>query len=295
MICQIFIQNCTKFLDNYKGNSFDLTFLDPPFNQDKEYRNHNDSMEPKEYWHWMRSICVQIYNKSSEGAAIYFMQREKNSKFVFDVLDSSGWTFQNLIIWKKKTSAIPSNIRYGKHYQIIAFFTKGNRPRIFNKLRIDPPLLETEKYRRPNGIFLTDVWDDIRELTSGYLAGNEPLRDEQGERIHKQQSPVHLLMRIILSSTSVGDLVFDPFAGTGTTLVVSKQLVRNSIGIEIDPINAKHVMNRIKKIRSSDDISIHRNYYRFTQNLNKYWPSKHTAQKIKAPHDQLDLFDSHSD
>jgi DNA modification methylase len=290
MNAKIINGDCKLLLSQYQDRELDLTFLDPPFNQSKDYRNHNDDMSTTDYWDWMKDICHLVYQKSSEGAAIYFMQREKNAHHVLQTLMDSGWTYQNLIIWKKKTSAIPSNIRFGKHYQVIAFATKGKSPRVFNKLRIDPPLLETEKYRRPTGMYVTDVWDDIRELTSGYLAGEEPLRDKAGERFHKQQSPVHLLMRIILSSSNVGDLVFDPFAGTGTTLVVSKQTHRESIGIEIDPVNVESIESRLALMRPSDNIEVHRNYYRFTENLEDIWPLVGDAYKNKYPQsEQLEL------
>lgn len=105
MKCEIITADCESFLRQYNSDNFALTFLDPPFNQKKEYNSHNDNMPHSDYWDWMKRVC---------------------------------------------------------------------------KLRIDPPLLETEKYRRPNGMFVTDVWDDIRELTSGYFAGEEPLRSESG-------------------------------------------------------------------------------------------------------------------
>lgn len=290
MICDIKNDDCIKYLEEYQGIDFDLTFLDPPFNQSKDYRSHDDNMTPRKYWDWMGEVCNIVFQKSSQGAAIYFMQREKNAQYVLDALATSGWTFQNLIIWKKKTSAVPSNIRYGKHYQIIAFATKGSSPRVFNKLRIDPPLLVTDKYQRPNGMFVTDVWDDIRELTSGYFAGDEPLRYETGERVHKQQSPVDLLVRIILSSTNVGDLVFDPFAGTGTTLVVAKQLHRNSIGVEIDEKNKNFVRKRIESPRPTDNIKGLYSYYRFTEKLEELWPiSDHDYVLDQAPN-QLKIF-----
>lgn len=265
-------QDSLPFLKNYKGRKIDLTFLDPPFNQARKYRNHNDDMAPEKYWAWMTSVCKEVYRHSSQGAAIYFMQREKNTRWVMQALEDSGWRYQSLIIWKKKTSAVPSNIRYGKHYQVIAFYTKGEKPRVFNKLRIDPPLLVTEKYKRKNGMYLTDVWDDIRELTSGYFAGQEPLRLKSGERAHKQQSPVRLLTRIILSSTKVGDLVLDPFAGTGTTLAVAKQLKRDAIAVEIDPINCDSIEKRLENLRESDNIATIRQDYRFTKELDTIWP-----------------------
>ena len=162
MLCEINQVDCIKYLNEYKGNEFDLTFLDPPFNQGKEYNSHNDNLSTQEYWDWMKEVCSLLYENTSQGGALYFMQREKNTQYVLDSLIKTNWSFQNLIIWKKKTSAIPGKKRYGKHYQIIAFVTKGLKPRLFNKLRIDPPLLVTEKYHRPNGMFVTDVWDDIR-------------------------------------------------------------------------------------------------------------------------------------
>lgn len=272
MLCKIIKGGCEQFIKEKLSDKLDLTFLDPPFNQNKYYSIHDDNMSPLDYWDWMGRVCSLIFEHTSQGGAIYFMQRERNTQFVLEALLSSGWTFQNLIIWRKKTSAVPGQKRFGKHYQVIAFATKEKTPRVFNRLRIDPPLLVTEKYHRPTGRYLTDVWDDIRELTSGYFAGDEPYRHESGERVHKQQSPVHLLLRIILSSSNVGDMVFDPFAGTGTTLVVAKQLQRNSLGIEIDPENVSLIENRISHLRDSDDIQVYRSDYVFTDDLDDIFP-----------------------
>ena len=135
-----FLDDCTRFLARTAGEVplFDFTFLDPPFNQGKEYREHDDRLDDGEYWDWMREVCRLTLEHSSQGAAMYFMQREKNTENVLRVLRESGWHFQNLIVWRKKTSAIPSEVRYGKAYQVIAFATKGKRARVFNRLRINP-------------------------------------------------------------------------------------------------------------------------------------------------------------
>jgi DNA modification methylase len=252
-------------------NEVDLTFLDPPFNQDKYYASHNDSMSEQEYWKWMERIAKKVYQLTRIGGVMYFMQREKNTEYVLQCLRSSGWSFQNLIVWKKMTSAVPSQIRFGKQYQIIAFASKGKKPRVFNRLRIDLPLHANYKYEREKGVYVTDIWDDIRELTSGYFAGEEPLRDKCGERFHKQQSPIHLLLRIILSSSNPRDLILDPFAGTGTTAVVSEQIGRNSINIELDSTNVEWINNRIYARRTADDVSQYYEYYRYTPNLEKLW------------------------
>ncbi len=268
----IHLDDCTRFLSEPSGDvpRFDLTFLDPPFNQGKDYRRHDDSMTDSDYWDWMREVCRLTLLNSSPGAAMYFMQREKNTEEVLRVLRDSGWHLQNLIVWKKKTSAVPSTVRYGKAYQIIAYATNGPRARVFNRLRIDPPV-PNGYHPRENGVFVTDVWDDIRELTSGYFAGDEALRNADGERAHKQQSPIALLLRIVLSSTKYGDCVFDPFAGTGTTLSVASQLGRFAVGVEKDPVNFEQINDRLSYLRDADSVWRYRKGYVHTPELDTIW------------------------
>ncbi len=270
---QVIKGDCRKILSSLT-TEVDLTFLDPPFNQQKDYSSCDDDLPVNEYWEMTREVCAKIFDKTGEGGAVYFMQREKNAEHVLRVLRETGWTFQNLIVWKKMTSAVPAATRFGKAFQVIAFATKGKRPRVFNRLRINPPLLKHHKYERENGMFVTDVWDDIRELTSGYFAGDEAIKRETGERFHKQQSPLALLLRIVLTSSKVGDSVLDPFAGTGTTAIVTKQLNRNSISIEIDKMNADRIENRIKEMRSADNIERFHEDYICTENFGEIWSKK---------------------
>ena len=270
---RVFEADVNEFLgsDDFLDSRIDLTFLDPPFNQAKAYASHDDDLPREQYWDWMREVCGAVYARTSAGGAVYFMQREKNSEYALRCLRETGWTLQNLIIWKKLASAVPSNQRYGKHYQIIAYASKGRRARVFHRLRINPPLPAHYKHKREKGVFATDVWDDIRELTSGYFAGDEALRDGDGGRFHKQQAPIALLLRILLSSSQVGDTVFDPFAGTGTTLVAARQLKRLSLGVEIDPDNAARIRKRLGEMRESDDIRRFYDDYRYTDNLERIW------------------------
>lgn len=278
--------------ENLLSEKIDLTFLDPPFNQNKDYNYFDDDIPVAKYWEMMHKVCAGIFKNTCEGGAIYFMQREKNAEFVLRCLRETGWTLQNLIIWKKKTSAVPCSKKYGIHYQVIAFATKG-APRVFSRLRISPPLPAGYKFVRENGIYVTDVWDDIRELTSGYFAGDEAIRNGNGKRFHKQQAPLSLLLRIILSSTKQGDVVFDPFAGTGTALVVAKQLGRKSIGLEIDPANVKCIKNRIENFRDADNIEKFYKDYICTENLNDIWKiGKVPAINKKLKLETLNLFES---
>ena len=280
---QLYHNDCIDVIPTLRNNNINLTFLDPPFNQGKDYENHDDFMPESDYWQMMKNICQAVYDKTKSGGSIYFMQREKNTRYVLNVLESTGWHFQNIIIWKKKTSAVPMCYRYGKNYQVITFATKGERPNVFNKLRIDPAPPPNYKLDRKNGLYVTDVWDDIRELTSGYFAGSEPLNDNNNTgRFHKQQTSLAILLRIILSSTKKNDTVLDPFAGTGTTSLVAAQLNRNSISIEKAKKNVSCIKKRIETIRKVDDITRYYDSYHFTENLDDIWGSK-TRKKNKTP------------
>ncbi len=285
---RVFNDDCLKMLSSL-GNEVNLTFLDPPFNQQKDYAACDDDLPERDYWEMIRKICLQIFQLTTDGGAIYFMQREKNTGQVLRVLKETGWTFQNLIVWKKMTSAVPSPLRFGKSFQTIVYATKGNRPRVFNRLRIEPTLLKHQKYERENGCFVTDVWDDIRELTSGYFAGDEAYKNDDNTRFHKQQSPVALLLRIILSSTRTGDTVLDPFAGTGTTAIVAKQLIRNSVSVEIDSANIKCIEKRLTESRNADSIKKFYKDYICTENLSDIWGADFSKPLPTAATEQQQL------
>jgi predicted RNA methylase len=104
------------------------------------------------------------------------------------------------------------------------------------------------------------------------------LRTPTGERFHKQQSPIALLLRILLAASLPNDWVLDPFAGTGTTAVVATQLRRHCVAIEIDPKNVAMIKQRLAAQREADAVLPLRAYYRFTTNLDAIWSIETSLQ-----------------
>ncbi|MDQ3798232.1 MAG: site-specific DNA-methyltransferase [Acidobacteriota bacterium] len=88
----------------------------------------------------------------------------------------------------------------------------------------------------PFGSLVSDVWTDIHRVK------HNKYRDE-----HPCQLPIHLLERIILMSTDEGDIVLDPFSGTGTTAIAAKRLGRNFIGFEKDKLYAEISENKLSQ------------------------------------------------
>jgi hypothetical protein len=108
--------DCIKYLTQGAIHDVDTTFFDPPYNQGKEYRYFNDKQPEEKYWNWTKEILEKTYDVTETGGAIYFMYREKNAERVLRLLRKTGWNFQNLIIWKKKTSAVPCPKCFSKQY-----------------------------------------------------------------------------------------------------------------------------------------------------------------------------------
>src|SRR5690606_20088968 len=93
---------------------------------------------------------------------------------------------------------------------------------------------------------------DVQMRSDWFLplcTGGERLRNEHGLKLHPTQKPESLLHRVLLSSTAPGDVVLDPFFGTGTTGVVAKRLHRHWIGIERHPAYVEAALGRLKRVR----------------------------------------------
>ena len=100
------------------------------------------------------------------------------------------------------------------------------------------------------------------------------------------------MIRIILSSTNPGDVVLDPFAGSGTTLVVASQLNRKSIGIELDPCNVKIIRDRLAEERKVDDVSRFLKDYACTDGFEAIFGQRESVLSKSLATDQIELFES---
>ncbi|PZN13068.1 MAG: modification methylase, partial [Proteobacteria bacterium] len=150
-------------------------------------------------------------------------------------LQDLGFWIQNDIIWRK-TNPMPNfrGKRFTNAHETLIWAARDQKSRVtFNY----------EAMKASN--------DDL-QMRSDWLfpicAGPERLKDAQGRKAHPTQKPEALLHRILLATTNPGDVVLDPFFGTGTTGAVAKRLGRHWIGIERDPEYARLAAERIKRV-----------------------------------------------
>lgn len=202
---------------------------------------------------WDRVGRVQEFNlelirifaaKLRDGGALYLFGKPD----CLDFIDYRPYlNLRSRIVWYQPSRLAQGRISYTNNYDVICYFVKGNRPRVFNleDIRV-AQLVELEQRRRcervpsvANGKFGKtrfngkgknpgDVWGDIKQLTykSKELASREAL--------NTIQKPEKLIERLVKASSAAGDLVLDPFAGVGTCPVVCRRLGRHFIGIEQD-------------------------------------------------------------
>ncbi|KKL14396.1 hypothetical protein LCGC14_2516100 [marine sediment metagenome] len=214
----------------------DLVLADPPFNAGKVYGNgqHNDSMAKDDYLAWLASFFVLLPIAMTEGATAWVMNDTRWIGYCQTLLDQH-LTFLNLIVWTYGNPT-PASQRFAKTWRPILLYSKGEKPKHFESGAY-PLSPHPQIYWNPSntiGKLCHDVWPDIPKLVGGFMAQPEVLREKDGTFSHLAQMPVALAKRPISTASVTGDLILDPFMGSGTTLRAAKDLGRKAIGIEIE-------------------------------------------------------------
>jgi site-specific DNA-methyltransferase (adenine-specific)/adenine-specific DNA-methyltransferase len=199
--------------------------------------------------------------KLKDGGALYLFGKPD----CIDFIDYRQFlNLRSKIVWYQPSRLAQGRINYTNNYDIICYFIKGKKPRCYNldAIRV-AQLVELEHRLRcenvpsvTNGKFGKtkfnakgknpgNVWGDIKQLT--YKSKELVCR----EALNTIQKPEKLIERIVLASSSPGDLVLDPFVGVGTCPVVCKRHQRDFIGFEVQPIFVKMANERLRKCYDS--------------------------------------------
>ena len=243
--------DCVERMKQLDNNSVDLVVTDPPFNYNKNYgKTSNDNLKEVEYLEWCKKWIVECYRILKNEGSIYIKIAHKYSYKISNILEQVGFIYQNQIIWKN-VSCFPAKTRFATLYEVILFFTKSKdyyfdtyAETIPNKFRSWTPTRDA-KLKGQMG----DIWLDIKAIYTGTVKHPEVIlkRDGSNKKAHPCQMPKGLSSRAIKFSTKEGDLVLDPFGGTGTTAVTCKELNRNFISFEINPEYIKIANRRLEQ------------------------------------------------
>ena len=247
---QLLHGDCREVMRQLDADSVDLIYADPPFNSGQDYAGaagtFTDRWESMDaYLQFMRDRLCAMERVLAPSGSIYLHCDQSTSHRIRCLLDYvfGAKNFRNEIIWCYSNSG-RTKARFCRKHDTILAYAKGPDP-VWNDYRLPPSSKyvaqkytdidkDGRKCRRridggkariyypEDGVTPNDWWADIPPLTG-------PHRERVG---WPTQKPVVLLERIISASSRKGDLVLDPFMGSGTTLVAAKRLGRRWIGID---------------------------------------------------------------
>lgn len=229
--------DCLQLAPHFPDRCVDLLVLDPPYNLNKEFNGRKFSKRTvDDYTGWLNEIVTALKPLLKTSASIYICGDWLSSMSIFAVA-TSHFIVRNRITWEReKGRGAKSNWKNAS--EDIWFCTVSNTY-TFNldavklRRRVLAPYRQRDGSPRDwqstrSGNFRdthpSNVWSDI----------TVPFWSMPENTIHPTQKSEKLLAKIILASTNPGDLVFDPFLGSGTTSVVAKKLGRQYLGIELD-------------------------------------------------------------
>lgn len=248
---QIIQGDCVNVMDSLPGKSIDLIFADPPYNLQLRNELHRPNMTKVDAVndHWDQFESFSEYDKFTFAwltackrvlkptGAIWVIGSYHNIFRVGTIMQDLGYWILNDVIWVK-TNPMPNfrGVRFTNAHETLIWASTGQGAKYtFNHQAMKG--LNEEKQMR------SDWW--LLSLATG----SERIKDENGDKAHSTQKPEALLYRVILSSTNPGDVVLDPFFGSGTTGAVAKRLHRNWIGIEKEKKYIQLSQKRVESIQ----------------------------------------------
>jgi site-specific DNA-methyltransferase (adenine-specific) len=220
----------------------DLTITSPPYNVEKAYDTHDDSKPYWDYISWLEEVFVELYRVHKDHSFIA-VNIGRNTGWntpahISTALENAGFKFYKSIVWVKPKGAAHITAwyrhpcpRYYEPYLItedILIYTKGEVKGEFR----GP---QTDEFRADKD-FIDEVSTNIWEM----------MPESHKSRIHPAPFPFALPGRLVRLLSHPGDVVYDPFAGTGTTLIAARDLGRKYIGSEISDDYYKYAEEDLK-------------------------------------------------
>ena len=246
--------DCLEVLSRLPSASVDLVFADPPYNLQLEgdLLRPNNTVVDGVHQAWDKFSTFADYDRFSKAwlaecrrilkpdGAIWVIGSYHNIFRLGAMLQDQGFWLQNDVIWRK-VNPMPNfrGKRFTNAHETLIWAGRDQKSRVtFNY----------EALKAGN--------DDL-QMRSDWLfpicSGPERLKDDNGKKAHPTQKPEALLHRILIATTDRGDVVLDPFFGTGTTGAMAKRLGRHWVGIERDPAYAAAARERIDAVEALSD------------------------------------------
>ena len=250
---KIIHQDTFKVLDFIPRDSIDLMIVDPPYNLTKNFGQSTfKEMDFSDYKKWLDKWLKKTIPLLKENATVYICSDWKTSIAIPEIA-GKYLLLQNRISWEREKGRGALN-NWKNCLEDIWFFTKS-KDYVFNidDVKIQRKVLAPYRDEKGHPKDWTDTGKDKTRLTYPSNIWTDisiPFWSMPENTNHPTQKPEKLIAKLILASSNKGDVVFDPFLGSGTTAVTAKKLGRKFIGIEKEK---EYVALALKRLRIADD------------------------------------------
>lgn len=220
----VVVGNCLDVMPALEAGSVDLAICDPPFGIGLKYDSLDDRFGPGKYYDWTMKWQRSVKRILKPTGSIFVMIGDEYAAEVRLVMDHY-FHRRNWIIWSYSFGQHCST-KFGRSHTHIFYYTCDPKQFTFNADAVRVPSSRQTKYKdkraNPKGRVPGDVWDFPRICGTFKERAGTPC-----------QNPAVLVERIVKACSNPGDLVFDPFAGSCSTLVAAKKLGRRYFGVEL--------------------------------------------------------------
>jgi DNA modification methylase len=241
---QLITGDCLEVMKKMSSESVDVIITDPPFNIGKKYGGvYEDNKKFDEYLNWCKSWLTECIRLLKSDGSLYLFNYPENNAFILPFLKES-MNFKRWMTWHYPTNTGHSKTNFTRTQHSIIFCSKTKKHK-FNKKEIAEP------YKNPDDKRIKERLKNGSNGRSPYdvFHFNLVKNVSRDKTDHPCQIPVSLLKIFIKASSNKGDVILDPFAGSFSTCAAAKELDRNSIGIEINPLYTKIGKERINNIK----------------------------------------------
>lgn len=254
---QVIWDDCLKAMDLLPDKCVDLMVVDPPYNLTQNFSTSKfKEMEAKEYISWLDKWLSKTLRLLKDTASIYICSDWKTSLFIPEAA-GKYFILQNRISWEREKGRGALN-NWKNCLEDIWFFTMSkNYTFNLEAVKIQRQVLAPYRDKKGNPKDWQESQGQKLRLTSPSNVWTDitvPFWSMAENTNHPTQKPEKLIAKLILASSNSGDVVFDPFLGSGTTAVVAKKLGRKFIGIEREKEYAALALKRLDMADSDPSI-----------------------------------------
>ena len=254
---KIYNQDCIDGMKAIPDGKIDLVVTDPPFaiNFKAKKANYNrtasrvlsgyNEITKENYYEFTLNWMSQCFRILKESGGMYVFSGWNNLADILNAIEEIGFITVNHIIWKYQFGVVTNRKFVTSHYHCLYICKNDKKRKFFPYERFS----KEEKNNQGRSLHYKDK-EDVWEIKREYWTGDEKT---------PTKLPAEIIKKLLQYSSEEGDLVFDPFLGSGQTAVVSKLLKRNYIGFEIVKEYFDFISKRLKsnsyRIKSSNDKS----------------------------------------